>query len=153
MERINMKRLFWRWFKLTCWVLFLYQTFKCFEKFFQQKTATKNSYVNQEKYPRYSPEIKEEVKNIFSAFPRPSICLGSVKFTHLNKSMQALIPGRNYTRGQWRSNKFNMDEEELFDHLTLELSDLLNFIRINKHDKGEPVKGTESSSFGFLYFS
>ena len=65
MERINMKRLFWRCFKLTCWVLFLYQTFKCFEKFFLQKTATKNSYVNQEKYPRYSPEIKEEVKLIF----------------------------------------------------------------------------------------
>ena len=67
--------------------------------------------------------------------------------------MQALIPSRNYTRGQWRSEKFNMDEEELFDHLTLELSDLLNFIRINKQDKGKPVKGTESINFGFLYFS
>ena len=30
-----------------------------------------------------------------------------------------------------------MDEEELFDHLTLELSELLDFIRINKQKKGD----------------
>ena len=76
-------------------------------------------------------------KNNISAYPRPLICLGSVKFTHLNKSMQALVPSRNYSRGQWRSERLNMSEEELFDHLTLELSDLLDFIRINKQDNGE----------------
>ena len=54
--------------------------------------------------------------------------------------MQALIPGKNYTRGQWRSERLNMDEEELFDHLTLELSDLLDFIRINKQPQGDVIK-------------
>ena len=52
--------------------------------------------------------------------------------------MQALIPNKNYTRGQWRSERLDMDEEELFEHLTLELADLLDFIRINKRsEKGE----------------
>ena len=54
--------------------------------------------------------------------------------------MQALIPSKNYTRGQWRSERLKMDEEELFDHLTLELSELLNLIRINKQEKGDLTK-------------
>ena len=39
-----------------------------------------------------------------------------------------------------------MDEEELFDHLTLELSELLDFIRINKQKKGD-VTVTKIVSF------
>ena len=54
--------------------------------------------------------------------------------------MQALVPSKNYTRGQWRSERLNMDEKELFEHLTLELSDLLDFIRINKQEKGDLTK-------------
>ena len=52
--------------------------------------------------------------------------------------MQDLIPSRNYSAGLWRLEKLNMSEEELFDHLTLELSDLLFKIKINKQlqDKG-----------------
>ena len=58
--------------------------------------------------------------------------------SHLNQSMQDLIPSRNYSAGLWRLEKLNMSEEELFDHLTLELSDLLFKIKINKQlqDKG-----------------
>ena len=50
--------------------------------------------------------------------------------------MQAVIY-KNYTRGQWSSQRLDMDEEELFDHLTLDLSDLLGQIRINKQKKGD----------------
>ena len=140
-----MKILFWILFKLTCWILFLYQAFRCLDKFFQQKTATKNSYVNQEQYPRYIYCLTMKMYRIDFDLSRPLICLGSVQFTHLNKSMQALIPNKNYTRGQWRSERLDMDEEELFEHLTLELSELLDYIRINKEkEKGE---ATERKSF------
>ena len=72
--------LFWAVFKCCCWVLFLYQAWRCLAQYRDQTEATRL--------------YREKQENINS----PVICLGTSKFSHLNTSAQSLIP-ETYNKG------------------------------------------------------
>ena len=69
---------FWAVFKLSCWILFLYQAWRCVEQFLQQ-TSTRID--------------RDTQTNI----PSPLICLGSQDFN--NQSGTSIIQKSVYDKG------------------------------------------------------
>ena len=71
---------FWALFKCSCWVLFLYQAWRCLDQYRDQNEATRL--------------YRQKQQNINT----PVICIGTQKFLHLNSSAQSLIP-ETYNKG------------------------------------------------------
>ena len=71
---------FWAVFKCSCWVLFLYQAWRCLDQYRDQNEATRL--------------YRQKQQNINT----PVICIGTQKFLHLNSSAQSLIP-ETYNKG------------------------------------------------------
>ena len=102
----------WILFKVSCWILFLFQAFKCAEQFTVQKPATATSYDEQENWPI------------------SSICFGPSFF--YNQSLAQIVDKKDYDQGAWRSGQLNLTEKELFDLLTPKLYDLISGVKIQK---------------------
>ena len=69
---------FWAVFKLSCWILFLYQAWRCVEQFLQQ-TSTR---------------IERDTQ---TNIPSPLICLGSPDFN--NQSGPSIVQKSVYDKG------------------------------------------------------
>ena len=77
---LHTMNVFWAVFKLSCWMLFLYQAWRCLEQFLEQT----NTRIG-----------KDSQRNI----PAPLICLGSEGF--INQSGAALVQKSIYDKANY----------------------------------------------------
>ena len=99
------------WF-LLCMSLFSYNAWRCLDQYLQFETVTKSS--------------QEEQK--FGEFPM--ICLGPVKLSE-ERTAKLNMTTSDYQKGvMWRTEKMN--EEEVYNNLSLVFEDLVTKIRIRK---------------------
>ena len=63
-------------------------------------------------------------------YHRPLICLTSEGFSHRTLQDTGTISYRNYSNGSWRIG--DLTEEETFDFVAANISDLISTIRIDK---------------------
>ena len=76
--QVHTMNVFWAVFKLSCWILFLYQAWRCVEQFLQQTTT------------RIDRDTQTNI-------PSPLICLGSQDFN--NQSGTSIIQKSVYDKG------------------------------------------------------
>ena len=99
-------------FRILCVTLFLYQSFILWNEFSLKSTVSKTS--------------KESHQNV----QFPHFCLTTSLFNDHNFNKSLNFTHDDYVSGRWRTE--DMNEEELFEFLAMELHELIDEIKIRK---------------------
>ena len=108
------KKIFFLLFRISCLILFVNEVVVILSEYQDQKPVTNVRNEKQEDYPK------------------PLFCFSTDGFDYENFNTTTNITFYEYARGiKWRTD--DMSEEELFDFLTPNLSDLISKIKIAKN--------------------
>ena len=99
-------------FRLTCFVIFLYQAWHLFEDYSKKKTLADIRYVKQDRYPL------------------PLICITTKKFSYDSFNNTFNITTDDLIMGKWKVD--GLSEIELWDFLSPTLPDLIDKIVVYK---------------------
>ena len=109
------EHLFYYLLLLTCVTLFTYELSRALSAFIKEEVVTKTSQQNQEH------------------FPRPQICISSkylMRTDELGTLFGENISHGDYQSGKWSGENSNLTEEDLFNKVAPEITDLIDKLSI-----------------------
>ena len=122
------EHLFYYLLLLTCVTLFTYELSRALSAFIREEVVTKTSQQNQEH------------------FPRPQICISSkylMRTDQIGNLFGENISHVDYQNGRWTAENSNITEEDIFNKVAPQLTDLIDKLSIEN----------TSNSAGFNKFS
>ena len=122
------EHLFYYLLLLTCVTLFTYELSRALSAFIEEEVVTKTSQQKQEH------------------FPRPKICLSSkylMRTEQIGNIFGENISHVDYQNGRWTAENSNITEEDIFNKVAPQLTDLIDKLSIEN----------TSNSAGFNKFS
>ena len=109
------EHLFYYLLLLSCITLFTYELSRALFTFIDEQVVTKTSQQKQED------------------FPRPKICISSkylMRTDQIGNLFGENISHEDYQNGKWTAKNSNLTEEDLFNKVAPELTDLIDQLRI-----------------------
>ena len=114
-RNIMKEHLFYYLLLLSCVTLFTYELSRALLTFISEDVVTKTSQQKQEH------------------FPRPKICISSkylMRTEQIGHLFEENLSHEDYQNGKWSAENSNLTEEELFNKVAPELTDLIDQLRI-----------------------
>ena len=109
------EHLFYYLLLLTCVTLFTYELSRALSAFIKEEVVTKTSQQKQED------------------FPRPKICISSkylMRTDQIGDLFGENISHLDYQNGRWTAENSNLTEEDIFDKVAPEITDLIDKLSI-----------------------
>ena len=109
------EHLFYYLLLLTCVTLFTYELSRALTAFIKEEVVTKTSQQNQEH------------------FPRPKICISSkylMRTDQIGNLFGENISHVDYQNGKWTSENSNLTEEDIYNNVAPEITDLIDKLSI-----------------------
>ena len=109
------EHLFYYLLLLTCVTLFTYELSRALSAFIREEVVTKTSQQNQEH------------------FPRPQICISSkylMRTDQIGNLFGENISHVDYQNGRWTAENSNITEEDIFNKVAPQLTDLIDKLSI-----------------------
>ena len=99
-------------FRLSCLLIFIYQTWYLFEVYSRKRTLSDIGFIKQDIYPL------------------PSICITSKQFSYDSFNNTFNVTNDEYAKGKWKV--YGLSEKELWDFLSPTLPNLIRKIEVYK---------------------
>ena len=99
-------------FRLSCLLIFIYQTWYLFEVYSRKRTLSDIGFIKQDRYPL------------------PSICITSKQFSYDSFNNTFNVTNDEYAKGKWKV--YGLSEKELWDFLSPTLPNLIRKIEVYK---------------------
>ena len=131
--------LFYYLLLLSCVTLFTYELSRALSSFIKEEVVTKTSQQKQEH------------------FPRPKICISSkylMRTDEIGDLFRENISHEDYQNGKWTGENSNLTEEDIFNRVAPELTDLIDKLTIENTTKslGKEENNYIFSSLNFHFF-